>query len=314
MSRTDAPPQLERVLAMIPWLATHRDVAKRDVADRFRVSLEQLESDLGLIMMIGVPPYSPGDYINVSYDDDVIDVWLAPYFTRPLQLSAAEGLALLAGGRALLAVDGSDPNGPLATAIDKLEAALGVSEVVVDVTAPPWLDATRAAAAEGRRVEIAYWSAGRDELSARRIDPGPPFFALGEWYTDAYCWMRNGPRMFRIDRIRELTLTDETFEPVGNRSGTSVYHPRPDDVRVTIELPRGASWVAESAPSESVEDLPDGRQRVVLAVSEPAWLERILVQVGPAAKVVAPADWTDRGARAARRVLGRYRSGAPSHC
>ena len=35
MSRTDAPPQLERVLAMIPWLTTHRNVAKRDVADRF---------------------------------------------------------------------------------------------------------------------------------------------------------------------------------------------------------------------------------------------------------------------------------------
>ena len=312
MSRTDAPPQLERVLAMIPWLATHRNVPKRDVADRFRVSLDQLESDLGLIMMIGVPPYSPGDYINVSYDEDVVDVWLAPYFTRPLQLSAAEGLALLAGGRALLAVDGSDPDGPLATAIDKLEAALGVSEVVVDITAPPWLDEIRAAAADGRRVEIAYWSAGRDELSTRRIDPGPPFFALGEWYTDAYCSMRHGPRMFRIDRIRGLTLTNETFEPVENRSGTSVYHPRPDDVRVTIELPRGASWVAESAPSESVEDLPDGRQRVVLAVSEPAWLERILVQVGPAAKVVAPPGWTDRGARAAQRVLARYRTDDPS--
>ena len=66
MSRTDAPPQLERVLAMIPWLATHRNVAKQEVAERFRVSLDQLEADLGLIMMVGVPPYSPGDYINVS--------------------------------------------------------------------------------------------------------------------------------------------------------------------------------------------------------------------------------------------------------
>jgi Predicted transcriptional regulator len=306
MSRTDAPPQLERVLAMIPWLATHRNVAKTEVAERFRISLDQLEADLGLIMMVGVPPYSPGDYINVSYEDDTIDVWLAPYFTRALQLSAAEGLALLAGGRALLAVDGSDPHGPLATAIDKLEDALGVSEVVVDVTTPPFLDAVRTAAAEGRRIEIEYWSGGRDMLSTRRIDPGPPFFALGEWYTDAFCSLRNEPRMFRVDRIRAVSATDETFEPVVSAPATSVYHPRADDPRITIELPRGASWVAESAPAESVEDLAEGRQRVVLAVSEPAWLERILLQVGPAAVVVDPPEWRDRGARAARRVLERY--------
>ena len=214
MSRTDAPPQLERVLAMIPWLATHRDVPKVEVADRFGISVEQLDADLALIMMVGVPPYSPGDYINVTYDGDTVDLWLAPYFTAPLQLTAAEGLALLAGGRTLLAVPGSDPAGPLATAIGKLEDALGVSEVVVELASPPFLDDVRDAAAEGRRIEVEYWSSGRDALTTRRIDPGPPFFALGEWYTDAYCWLRDGPRMFRIDRIR-----------VGDRPPTSRSRP-----------------------------------------------------------------------------------------
>ncbi len=307
MSRTDAPPQLERVLAMIPWLATHRHVAKTDVADRFRISLEQLEADLALIMMVGVPPYSPGDYINVTYDGDTVDLWLAPYFTRPLQLSPAEGLSLLAGGRALLAVDGSDPAGPLATAIEKLEDALGVSGVTVEFETPPFLDAVRTAAADGRRIEIDYWSSGRDELTARAIEPGPPFFALGEWYTDAFCVLRGETRMFRIDRIRSVRPTEVTFTPVAPRAGATVYHPRPTDPRVTLELPPHASWVAESAPSESVEDLADGFQRVVVAVSEPAWLERILLQVGPDARVVDPPEWRDLGRAVAARVALRYR-------
>ena len=145
MSRTDAPRQLERVLAMIPWLATHRDVAKHAVADRFRITREQLEGDLALIMMVGVPPYSPGDYINVTYDGDTIDLWLAPYFTRPLQLTAGEGLALLAGGRALLAVDGSDPDGPLATALTTAasRARRRRGERRAAVTAPPGRRARR---------------------------------------------------------------------------------------------------------------------------------------------------------------------------
>lgn len=307
MSRTDAPPQIARVLAMIPWLAARGTVAKSEAAERFGVSLEQLDADLTLIMMIGVPPYSPGDYINIGYEGDTIEVWLAPYFTRPLQLSAAEGLALLAGGRTLLAVDGSDPEGPLATALAKLEAALGVGEVTVDVAPPPFLEAVRAAAEEGVTVEVDYWSAGRDEHTTRRLDPGPPFFALGEWYTDAYCHLRREQRMFRVDRIRALRPTDGTFVPVPASGPGAVYHPRPDDPRVTVELPRGASWVAETAPCESVEDLPDGRQRVVLAVSEPSWLERILLQVGPDARVLDPPEWRERGRDVARRVLARYR-------
>ena len=90
----------------------------------------------------------------------------------------------------------SDP----ALRVPMIAQALGVSEVVVELASPPFLDAVRDAAAEGRRIEIEYWSSGRDALTSRRIDPGPPFFALGEWYTDAYCWLREGPRMFRIDR------------------------------------------------------------------------------------------------------------------
>ena len=134
--RREAESDLQRVLAMVPWLGNHSGATKAEVAARFGITLEQLERDLGLIMMVGVPPYSPGDYINIDYEGDTVDVWFAPYFTRPLRLTAAEGLALLAAGRALLAVPGSDERGPLATALDKLEAALGVSEVVVDFAAP----------------------------------------------------------------------------------------------------------------------------------------------------------------------------------
>lgn len=304
--RIEAEADLARVLAMVPWLAAHRGATKADVAARFGISPEQLERDLGLIMMVGVPPYSPGDYISIEYEGDTIDVWLAPYFNRPLRLTAAEGLAILAAGRALLAVPGSDEHGPLATALDKLETALGVSEVVVEFGAPEHLRAVRDAAERGERIEIEYWSAGRDALTTRRIDPGPPFFALGEWYTDAFDHLRDEARMFRIDRIRDVHSTDETFPPVPAGTPAAVYNPRPDDRRVTVELPASAAWVAESFPAESVEDLPGGGQRVVLAVSETAWLERVLLRAGPGASVVGPPESIGIAAAVAERVRARY--------
>ncbi len=304
--RLEAEGDLARVLAMVPWLAAHRGATKVGVAARFGITAEQLERDLALIMMVGVPPYSPGDYISIEYEGDTVDVWLAPYFNRPLRLTAAEGLAILAAGRALLAVPGSDEHGPLATALDKLETALGVSEVVVEFGAPEHLHTVRDAAERGMRIEIEYWSAGRDAVTTRRIDPGPPFFALGEWYTDAFDHLRGEPRMFRVDRIRAAHPTGETFPPVPAGTPAAVYNPRPDDRRVTVELPASAAWVAESFPAEGVEDVAGGGQRVVLAVSETAWLERVLLRAGPGARVVGPAESTGIAAAAAQRIRARY--------
>ena len=45
---------------------------------------------------------------------------------------------------------------------------------------------------------------------------------------------------------------------------------------------------------------------VVLAVSEPAWLERLLLGLGPDATVVAPPTSSTLGADAAARLRARY--------
>ena len=48
---------------------------------------------------------------------------------------------------------------------------------------------------------------------------------------------------------------------------------------------------------------------VVLDVSGMAWFERLLLQLGPAARVLSPPELTGLAAEAARRVLARYEPG-----
>jgi proteasome accessory factor C len=311
--RPVAGTEIQRILAIVPWIAAHPGTAKADVAERFGMTLEQLDDDLALVLMIGVPPYSPGDYLDVDDDGEFVTIRLADQFSRPLRLTPAEGLALLAAGRALLAVPGSDPEGPLATALGKLERALDLPEVGVAVGEPKYLAAVRDATARGERVEIDYWSAGRDELTNRRIDPAVVFFAMGEWYVSAYCHRADAERMFRVDRIRGLRPTGEHFDASATDEAIAdVYRPRPDDPRVTLELAPSAAWVAEAHPAETTTTRPDGTIEVVLAVSEPAWLERLLVRLGPEARVIAPETARHVGADAARRVLARYTEGRPN--
>jgi proteasome accessory factor C len=300
--------EVQRILALVPWIVAHPGTAKADIAQRFGITIEQLDEDLGLVLMIGVPPYSPGDYLDVIEDaDGGVTILLADYFRRPLRLTPAEGLALLAAGRALLAVPGSDPEGPLATALAKLEAALDLPDLVVDVGAPAHLDAVRDAVAHHERLEIDYWSAGRDELTTRQVDPGVVFFALGAWYVGGFCHRADDERMFRVDRIRGLRGTGEHFEPepTGFESG-EVYSPAASDPKVTLRLAPTAAWVPEAYPTQSVTERPDGTLDVALTVSEPAWLDRLLLRLGPEAEVVDPPALRAAGAAVARRVLARY--------
>jgi proteasome accessory factor C len=301
--------EIQRILALVPWIVAHPGSTRAEIAARFGMSSQQLDDDLDLVLMIGVPPYSPGDYLDVDEAvDGGITIRLAEHFRRPLQLTPAEGLALLAAGRALLAVPGSDPDGPLATALGKLERALDLPDLIVEVGATKHLDEVRDAAARHERIEIDYWSAGRDELTTRMVDPEIVFFALGAWYVGAYCHRAEAERMFRVDRIRGLRMTDERFETeeTGFESG-EVYNPGPDVTTVTLRLTPAASWVAEAYPTRAVTERADGGLDVVLTISEPTWLERLLLRLGPEAEVTDPPDVRTAGAAAAARVLTRYR-------
>ena len=308
--RPVAEHEVERILALVPWLAANPGVAKHEIAARFGITEEQLEQDLLLVLMIGVPPYSPNEYIDVDDDGETVTIRLGDYFRRPLRLTPSEGLALLAAGRTLLAVPGSDGAGPLATALDKLARTLGRPAVAVQVPRPRVLQSVRDAVAAHERLEIEYWSAGRDDTTRRRVDPVVVFYAGGEWYLSAWCHSAHDDRLFRVDRIRALSATGERFEPPAEGADTpGVYNPRPEDPRVTLDLPASARWIVERYPAEEVTE-GDGRLRVTLAVSETAWLERLLLRAGPDARVVGPPAFAGTSAAAAARVLNRYRRGS----
>ena len=74
---------------------------------------------------------------------------------------------------------------------------------------------------------------------------------------------------------------------------------------MVLDLPASARWVAEAYPVDS-EEQEDGRLRVTATVVGTAWLERLLLRVGPEAVVVEPAELVDLPAEAAQRLLAPY--------
>lgn len=313
MARPGADARLRRLLALVPWVVAHDGPTVEEVCARFGLGADELVADLDLVFLCGVHPFTPDSLIDVVVAEGRVWIRYADYLERPLRLTPEEGLALVAAGSAALAVPGADTRGPLASGLSKLAAVLGVEpgdavDVELGATPEGVVGTLRHALAASRQIEIDYYAYGRDERTRRVVDPHAVFAAEGQWYLQAYCHLARSLRRFRVDRIRGLEVLDRPLERGAADSGgpaTTLFEPRPGDPRVVLDLEPKARWVSEQYPLEALEELGAGRCRVTLAVSERAWLERLLLRLGPAVIAASGADGV--AAAAAARVLARYR-------
>lgn len=311
-ARPTAPERLRRLLALVPWVVANDGPTLAEVCERFDVSEADLLEELNTVFLCGVHPFTPDSLMEVDIVDGRVWIQLADYFRRPLRLTPEEGLALVASGAALQAVPGADREGPLARALGKVAGVLGIDasgalEVVLGSVPEEVLGVLEEAVASRRQVEIDYYTYGRDERTVRTVDPWDVYAATGEWYLSAWCHRARGERRFRLDRIGAARLLGTTFVPPPTPPPRVVFASGPDDPRVVLALRPPARWVLEQYPIERVEEVEGGGWLVTLAVSEQAWLERLLLRLGPDATVVSgPGGVADAARRAAADILARY--------
>jgi predicted DNA-binding transcriptional regulator YafY len=301
--------RLRRLLAVVGWLAQVGEAPIAEVARRFGMDESELVRELELAACCGVPPYTPDTLMEIEVSESSVRAFLPPEFARPRRLTPAEGFAVAASARLILAVPGPG-DGALRRALSKLEAALGSREAIgMDVDAPSSLAAVRRACDAGEMVEIDYHSASRDEWTTRVVEPVQVITSDGHWYLDAFCQRAGDMRRFRVDRIGAVRVAEGAREanPTVPRAAEDAFVPGPGAVEVQLHLGKGAQWVPESVPVRAMGHGADGTVTdVVLDVAGMAWFERLLLQLGPSARVVRPAELTDLAARAARKVLTRY--------
>ena len=301
--------RLRRLLALVGWLAQVGEAPIDEAARRFGMSEKELVAELELAACCGTPPYTPDTLMEIEVSEHSVRAFLPAEFARPRRLTPAEGFAVAASARLLLAVPGSEDDA-LRRALAKLDAALGSREAVgLDVDAPTHLAEVREAAEAGRALEIDYLSGSRDELTTRTVEPVQVATIDGHWYLDAYCHRAGDMRRFRVDRIGAVRTLEHMAGPVTApaRPLEEMFVPGPGAVEVHLQLGPAAQWVPESVPVRAVRHGADGSVTdVVLDVSGMAWFERLLLQLGPAARVLSPPELAGLAADAARRVLARY--------
>ncbi|MGW5334646.1 helix-turn-helix transcriptional regulator [Streptomyces bauhiniae] len=200
-----------------PWSAVR-------LADRFEVSSRTIERDIASLQLAGVPIYA-GHGVTGGYSI------LREYSLPPLNLSATESLAVLAG---LALLDSSPYRSAARRARAKIAAVmeeghrepvqemLGMMQVIdaVDPTddAVP-LGMLPDVIAARRVVRLTYL--GEDEdggpdrstSTVRDVETMGLLRAGDAWLLAGWCRLRDAIRGFRIERITQLKILDEAPPP-----------------------------------------------------------------------------------------------------
>ncbi len=316
-SSATAAARLRRLLVVVPYVVRHPGTALADLARLFGVDEGELVQDLNMLFLSGLPPYGPGDLIDVEVDEGRVWIGMADYFSRPVRLTHQEALSLYLRGKSLLGAPGLEEAPALASALAKIEERLGKDalgalagrvEVGAGGQAAQALATLRRAVEECRTVRIDYYGASRDEMSTRDVDPEQLFSAIGNWYVVAWDHRSEDERMFRADRIRSVEPTGRTFVPRGLAgAGRPLYTRSERDVPVRLRLGPGARWVAEYYLTESPAEREGGVLEVTLPTRDLAWLVKLVLRLGGEATVLSPSELADRVRQAAAETLRAYR-------
>ncbi|MDP2955034.1 MAG: WYL domain-containing protein [Longimicrobiales bacterium] len=321
---THADERLERLLYVLPAASRKEGASLAELAAALGTSAERISQDLEELTARAY--YHPGgwpDDVSIMLTGDRVWVHHAAGFERPMRLSPRETLCLALALRGTAAASHLCDIERRRDLMERAEKHLGAGmwskeddTPIQDqdhVPDPTGIRETLLVAARDRRpCAIVYAKSGADDMDARVIHPYALVHAGGEWYTVGWCAVKEGMRVFRLDRILEAAEADGTFQapegfdPREYVTATRVYLAA-DDVEVRVRYsPKIARWVRERAAAGMVgwEEEPDGSLIIRHRVADPHWVVSHALTYGPEAEILGPEEVRALVQEVVRGMLG----------
>lgn len=324
---SDPKHRLQRILTLIPYLRKNPGISLAELEAFSGAPASELVDDLNRILLCGVPPYLPDDYIGVYVDEGRVEIRFADHFRRPVRFTLPEALALK------LAIESLPVGGDLSyrearrSLLEKIGRILGreaaqagggsrrEAERLIDgrLAASPGRGPTQGlppprrrneevlgtllpAIEERRAVEIEYYSASSDALRTRTVHPFGLVEKSGEQYLVAHCCLTGETRSFRVDRIRRARSTDVFFEvPPGfsleRFERRQMDFARHFDVTARVRFSRSvARYVREARKGEPMRETAQGDLIVTMRAASVPWLLKEILGYGPEAEILSPPE------------------------
>ncbi len=274
------------------------------LAKEYEVSVKTIQRDIECMRNMGAPIEFDRRRNGYYYSD-------ATYFLPALPLTEREALLLVINQRILSQYQQAPYYADLKKAIERIlqflpdELDLQQKGDFISFHSQPQttvqqqkFELLQQAIYDERQIRIQYFTQHRNEVTHRTVDPYLIHCHEGNWYLIAHCHVRNDIRIFALNRMLAIELTDDYFHKPADFSieaylkdsfniirGGETYH-------VVLKFsPYQARWMRERQwhHSQKLTELADGGLLLELTVQGLDEVKRWVLQYGGEVEVLEPA-------------------------
>jgi predicted DNA-binding transcriptional regulator YafY len=164
-------------------------------------------------------------------------------------------------------------------------------------------EAVGSALLKRKRLQVEYYSRGKNEVTERELSPQRLVYYQGNWYMDAWCHLRNELRSFSVDTIRSLEILEKKAKDVSEKTldevlgaGYGIFAGKKVQWATLLFSPEVARWVSNERwhPNQKSKLNEDGSYELKIPYSKDTELLMDILRHGSGVKVVAPVDLIKR--------------------
>ncbi|MCL2378948.1 MAG: YafY family transcriptional regulator [Defluviitaleaceae bacterium] len=298
--------QTSRMFEIIYLLLTHENMKARELAERFGVSTRTIYRDVDALSLAGIPVYmEKGRNGGIRLlPEFVLNKSILSEREQNEILTALQGHSFIGDGKA----------GQVLHRLSGIFNKAVVNWLEVDFS--DWsfgdgdiFDNFKTAILERRIAEFDYYST-YGEKTHRRVEPIQLWFKSKAWYLKGFCLKKQDIRLFKLLRVNNLAVTNESFEKrdllAAEPAPSSEAYNMPD---ITMRLriaPAMAYRVYDEFAEDMVEKQPDGSYMVTVTWPEDNWVYGFLLSFGGHIEVLAPERMREIIKGKALEIAGQY--------
>jgi predicted DNA-binding transcriptional regulator YafY len=211
--------RLSRLTAILTQLQTKRLITATELADKFKISVRTIYRDIKALEASGIP---------ICVVEGKGYSLMEGYRLPPIAFSEAEANALITAEQIVLKNKDTSFIHSYTEAITKIKSVLKgdmkdkadlLSQSIVIRQNPTletnsdYLSAIQLSLTNRFVLQIKYLAPEAEKMSERSIEPFAIYSTQDNWLLIAWCRLRKDFRVFRLDRIQQLEILDQKYEP-----------------------------------------------------------------------------------------------------
>ncbi len=296
--------QESRLFKIVYHLLDKGQATAPELAEKFEVSVRTIYRDIDALSEAGIPIYAEAGRNGGIH-------LLSDFVLNRAVLSEDEKQEILT---ALQSIN-TAKNSQNSQTLQKLSGMFQLnSENWLEIDFSRWgnqsfdnekFELLKSAIIQCKTVKIQYANSNK-VLSERIIQPLKLVYKSMAWYLKAFCTEKQDWRVFKLNRIIDLTLLNEHFQrrefPESTDSPEEEYH------QITLRFPKEMAYrVYDEFDKTQVQQQANGDFIASAAMPQDSWLIGFLLSFGTQVEIISPAYLKEVVAEQAKLIYEKYK-------